>query len=158
MSITLSFDTECSACNGTGLYIGLAERSGAAVVCKKCKGTGCHVHSFEYIPFEGKKEPNKEIKRVYQTNPGIVIGTIDGLIKLEDFGGISVEEWQSGKEFSPGTEDRKHTCPCWFYQNADYNKKPNWKECNSFNGSFSSCKLFCCKKMCWERWDKEYNK
>lgn len=25
---------ECSACNGTGLYVGFAEKDGAAVVCK----------------------------------------------------------------------------------------------------------------------------
>jgi len=36
----LEGECECSACKGTGLYVGMAEREGAAVVCSRCKGTG----------------------------------------------------------------------------------------------------------------------
>jgi hypothetical protein len=49
---------------------------------------------------------------------------------------------------------RKYTCPAWWYQSADYKKKPNWKECLAC-GSFSSCKHFSIKQNCWDRFDKE---
>ena len=43
---------ECHACQGTGLYRGMAEKPGIAVVCLACKGTGCR--EFEYIPFTSR--------------------------------------------------------------------------------------------------------
>lgn len=36
----IKIECECNACKGTGLYVGMAERDGAAVVCYTCKGTG----------------------------------------------------------------------------------------------------------------------
>lgn len=33
---------ECSACNGTGLYCGMCEPKGEAVVCLDCDGKGWH--------------------------------------------------------------------------------------------------------------------
>ena len=36
----IEFDCECESCKGTGLYVGMAEREGSAVVCHTCKGTG----------------------------------------------------------------------------------------------------------------------
>lgn len=144
----IEFDEKCKSCKGTGLYTGMGERDGAAVVCHVCKGTGCHHVKFEYEDFEGR-QPHKTAKRVYRVNPGICIGEGDSC-KLEDFGGIPIEEWYAGKDFA-GTEDRKHTCPTWWYQSADYEKKPNWKECEY--GTFSACKHFCNKEECWSRWD-----
>jgi len=41
----------CPSCKGTGLYIGMGERDGAAVVCHTCKGTGCHAFKHEYEEF-----------------------------------------------------------------------------------------------------------
>ena len=41
---------ECQACGGTGLYKGMAERDGAAVVCSCCNGTG--KTEFTYNEFE----------------------------------------------------------------------------------------------------------
>jgi len=146
---------KCKDCEGTGLYIGMAEKGGAAVVCHTCKGTGCREFIHEYEKFTGRID-RTDVKRVYLANPGISIGEGNGYV-LEDFGGMSYEEWKQGKEFAPGTENRKCTCPAWWYQTVDYDKKPNWKECSSTWGtSFSQCKNFSTKEMCWKRWDEEY--
>ena len=145
----------CKSCEGTGLYIGMAERDGAAIVCSKCKGTGCFhfVHEFDDFVARSFKEG---VKRVFQTNPGIGIGE-SSTLRLEDFGGMPISDWLDGKPFESGMEDRKHTCPSWWYQCADYEKKPDWKECwESLGSSFSKCKYFTVKHACWERWNKEF--
>jgi len=149
---TIEFDQKCKACGGTGLYTGMAERDGAAVVCHACKGTGCHHTKFEYEDFEGRQK-HETAKRVYAANPGIFIGE-DEKCKLEDFGGMTLEDWEAGKSFD-GKENRKHTCPAWWYQSADYDKKPNWKECLGC-GAFSGCKSFDEKEKCWTRFDEEF--
>ena len=149
----IEFDEQCKSCKGTGLYVGLGERDGAAVVCHTCQGTGCHHFKYEYEDFKERK-PRNGVIRVYDVNPGICIGTGNGH-RLEDFGGIPLTEWRGGKAFQPGTENRGFTCPAWWYQSADYKKKPNWKECGF--GSFSACEHFKTKEKCWKRWDEEYS-
>lgn len=151
----LEIDCKCRSCKATGLYVGCGERDGAAVVCSACKGTGKQRIIVEYEDFF-RRESRDDVRRVYRTGSGIIIGEDSGRgLFLEDFGGLTYEEWISGKEFAPGTEDRTHTCPAWFYQSADYNKKPNWDECG-WGGTFSSCKHFCTKASCWARWDREF--
>lgn len=44
---------ECSACGGTGVYSGMCEPEGTAVVCIRCNGTGCE--EIRYRPFEQRK-------------------------------------------------------------------------------------------------------
>jgi hypothetical protein len=156
MKRTIEFDQQCQSCNGTGLYVGLAERNGAAVICRTCRGTGCYRFKHEYDDFHGKQtSPN--VKRVFEANPGIVIGQSRGLA-LEDFGGISVKDWQEGKPFPPKSENRKYTCPCWWYQSVNFKLKPEWDECFAALGSsFSACPCFDDKAKCWERWDKEFS-
>lgn len=150
----IEFGYACKACEATGLYVGMAERDGAAVVCHNCDGSGRAVHRFEYEDFT-KRAKRKDVKRVFQTNPGIGIGTgKNGEFKLEDFGGMAYADWLESKPFVDGMENRRFTCPAWWYQSADYKRKPNWKECEG--GSFSSCSKFCDKAKCWERWDKEF--
>lgn len=149
---TFKVNQVCQSCGGTGLYVGMAERDGAAVVCSSCKGTGCQTFVHEYEVFEKRKE-RKGIKRVYKTNPGICIGEGNNC-KLEDFGGMPYQDWNNGKDFPKGSENRKYTCPAWWYQSENYELKPKWKECIGF-GSFSSCKNFKCKEKCWKKWDKE---
>jgi len=149
--ITIEHDEVCPSCKGTGLYVGMGERNGAAVVCHKCNGTGCYryVHTFE--PFE-KRRKREKVKRVYETNPGICIG--EGReCRLEDFGGMPFEKWLEGKPFPKRSENRKYTCPAWWYQSADYDKKPRWDECIGC-GSFSRCGSFSKKEKCWEKFDK----
>jgi hypothetical protein len=124
----------------------MAERAGAAVVCRQCKGTGCHEYRHDYTEFVERK-PRAGVLRVYQANPGIMVYT------NARFGGLSYEEWRSGAAFD-GAEMRQHTCPAWWYQSADYNRKPDWEQCWQAN-RFSDCPLFSTKHQCWERFDRE---
>ena len=150
----LEIDEKCKACKGTGLYVGLGESDGAAVVCNICKGTGCHYLRIEYEDFTSRVRV-KNIERVYQINPGIVIGK-GNKFSLSEFGGMKFSDWEKGKPFPVKSENRKYTCPCWWYQNVDYDKKPDWEECfSSLGSSFSNCRYFKEKDKCWERWDKE---
>lgn len=143
---TISLDIECPSCSGTGLYRGFAEGKGVAVVCRTCNGTGCQKFTKTYKPFSGGRIHVTGIKRVFECNVGICLG-------VASQGGLTYEEWLAGKEF---TEQRNTVCPAWYYQTADYNKKPNWKECSGC-GSFPSCKNFATKHKCWERFDKEHS-
>lgn len=152
----VEFDQECPSCKGTGLYVGMAERDGAAVVCHTCKGTGCKHNRIEYSDFAGKKI-NSAVRRVFEFNPGIVIGHGgEKHYSLSDFGGMPVADWKHGWPFPPGSENRKFVCPAWWYQTANYKLKPDWKECLCC-GSFSSCSHFAQKEKCWTRWDKEHD-
>lgn len=141
---------ECSECGGTGIYVGLAERDGAGIVCRKCGGTGFVEHM--YHPFIGRR-PRTDIKRVYQVNPGVVIGETDTLT-LESFGGVDYEVWvkDGEKAFKPGTEIRRFCCPAWWAQLTG-KREPNW--CPILAGeSFKSCMKFSNKAKCWERYDE----
>lgn len=153
----IEYDCECPSCKGTGVFIGMAERDGAAVVCHTCKGTGCKHVKIEYDDFT-KKHIRPNVERVFQTNPGIMIGKgeYEGKqLTLDMFGGIPYEQWIMDGKFDFGTEMRSFTCPAWWYQSADYELKPNWDWCSAF-GSFSNCKHFPDKSLCWERFDKEH--
>lgn len=146
----IEYDCECEDCKGSGLYIGMAERPGAAVLCKTCDGTGKHHVSIRYKDFEGKRR-RTGVKRVFQANPGIAVGP------GKSNGGLSYDDWLDGKKFTAGTEMRKFTCPAWWYQTADSSKKPNWDECVGI-GRFSDCSCFSDKEACWKRWDSEQKK
>lgn len=155
---TFEVDAECEVCGGTGLYIGMGESGGAAVICGRCKGKGHYLHTLNWNEFSGRKV-KKGVKRVYETNPGIGIGEgpdrKGNIYKLEDFGGMPYSDWKEGKPFPPKSENRNYTCPAWWYQSANYELKPRWDEC-IFGGTFSSCKHFGAKQKCWKKWDKEY--
>jgi hypothetical protein len=155
----LEIDRECESCKGTGLYVGMAENNGAAVVCHTCKGEGHYEETIEWTEFKRLKE-RKGVKRVFAASCGIGIGeglTKEGrILKLEDFGGLEYEFWLSMKnktKFPKYTEMREFTCPAWFWQSVDYDKKPEWKECQVF-GSFSACPRFDAKQKCWEKYDR----
>lgn len=153
----MTVDAACESCKATGLYVGIAERNGSAVVCGHCNGRGKQTLTFQWDDFKGRKR-RKDVKRVVQCNPGIGIGEgtkDDGItLKLEDFGGMTYDDWVAGKKFPPGSEMRAFTCPAWWYQTADYKRKPDWDECIGI-GSFSQCKHFKAKSKCWERFDRE---
>ena len=156
----VEYDCECEACKATGLYVGFAEKNGAAVVCRNCGGTGKQHVKFTYNDFEGRRS-RKNIKRVFQVNPGIWIGTGETKahekLKLKYFGGMPYEDWFAGKLFPEQSEMRRFVCPAWWYQSVDCNKKPNWDECSGY-GSFPDCKHFKNKTKCWKQWDAEHKK
>jgi len=148
----IEHDEECKACKGTGLFSGISEGDGLAVVCNRCTGTGCHHVKIEYDDFEGRKiRPNT--RQVLEVNPGVMVGEGNGF-KLTDYGGMSYDDWLAGKPFERGMEMRKFTCPVWWYQSADYKLKPNWAECVGC-GSLSGCEHFPGKSECWARFDRE---
>ena len=142
-----TIERQCEDCKGTGLYVGFAEKDGAAVVCSTCDGTGRELLVIKVTPFTGRKE-RLNVKRVFRCNPGI------GLGPSEEFGGLSYVDWKTGKPFPQGSEMRGYFCPAWYYQCADFDKKPDWPQCGL--GAFADCKHFKKKQKCWERWDMEY--
>lgn len=145
---------KCKSCGATGLYSGMGEDKACAVVCHTCKGTGCQKFTYEYEDFDGK-QINPTIQWVYETNPGIRVG-VGGGYDFKDFGGISYDEWAPSGMFPPQCENRRFTCPAWWYQSADYKRKPDWDECDtSLGGTFSGCEHFSNKRECWARFDRE---
>jgi hypothetical protein len=141
---------ECSACKGSGVYVGFAEKDGYAVVCNRCKGTGCEVFVHRYTDFT-KRKVLDNVKIVLEANPGIFVGCGEGF----NFGGIPYEEWLRSGKFPEGAEMRNYVCPAWWYQLADYKRKPEWAECIKC-GAFSDCGRFSNKAKCWERFDREH--
>lgn len=155
MKKIIEFDEVCKPCNGTGIYKGFAERDGWGVVCKVCDGSGKHHFKHEYEEFTERKE-RKDIQQVLEVNPGIMVGNAKKDKLQDSFGGITYEEWVKTGSFPKKTEMREYTCPAWWYQSADYTKKPEWDECISC-GSFSECKNYSNKSKCWEKFDAENN-
>ncbi len=148
----IEYDEECPSCKGTGLYVGMCEGDGSAVVCHNCHGTGCHHVKLQYNDFK-KRISRSDVKRVYEVNPGICIGE-NKEVCLEDFGGMSYQSWICKEPFPPRSENRRFTCPAWWYQSANYELKLKWDECVAC-GTFSGCKYFYNKQRCWERFDAE---
>ncbi|MCK9596544.1 hypothetical protein M0R19_05130 [Candidatus Pacearchaeota archaeon] len=154
----LSWKEECSSCKGTGLYVGMAEHNGAAIQCYNCKGKGEKEIVIYIKSFTGRKTHSKPIKRVFENNPGIFIGENEDL-KLEDFGGLSYDEWNNRQHkslpFPKGLEDRKHICPSWWFM---LGVGPHSTFCKWDHGAgrtYSSCPYFETKDMCWKAYDEE---
>lgn len=137
----------CRACRGTGLYAGLGERGGLAVVCKDCRGTG--ENQIVFRPFTGR-QPRTDITQVVAVNPGVTLAPED------TGGGVSYRQWEQDPDSvrELGREAREHYCPAWWYQHAKHALKPEWEECQKTN-SFPACPLFTEKEECWERFDLE---
>lgn len=156
----IELDIECQSCDGTGIYVGFAEKDGIGVVCNRCKGTGRDKYVFEYKPFIARRT-KAGIVHVVQTNPGIGLGigkNNEGKqFGLNSFGGMSYQDWvRNDGKFPKNSEMRQFVCPQWWYQSVDYDKKPDWDECwKTLGSSFSSCKRFKNKENCWKRWDKK---
>jgi hypothetical protein len=145
---TIVIEEQCSECGGSGVYKGFAEKGGLAVVCIHCNGTGKYTFKHSYKEFVGIQKRNS-IKWVIPINPGYSLSE-----NSPDIGGMSYDEWQSGKKFTGKFEDRKRTCPRQYYQRYDYNKIPEWDDCQSAN-AFKDCKNYQCKEKCWRKWDNE---
>lgn len=152
MKHLIEADCQCSSCGGTGVYVGICERDGAAVVCHSCDGTGKGHIRIEYEDFEGRRV-NSKIERVFETSSGIVIGTGNGKFKLSDFGGMPYQDWLDNKPFPKESQMRQFSCPRWYAQSTNKDK-PDWKEC-TLVGAFSGCDHYPNKDKCWKRYDKE---
>ncbi|MCY4471140.1 MAG: hypothetical protein OXC08_20685 [Thiotrichales bacterium] len=149
-AMKLEWVEQCGPCAGTGLYVGIGERDGAAVVCHQCDGTGRREKVHEYIEFSGQRERD-DVRQVYRTGSGFCIAP--DVVP----GGASYEEWLENPEIvnERGREIRQHVCPAWWCQSAGlWRQKPNWEICIPA-GEFSHCINFPKKSECWARFDRE---
>jgi len=102
---TITGEVECDSCRGTGLYCGMAERKGAAVVCTHCKGTGKVSVKQTFKKFV-KRKKREGVKRVFETASGYGIAAEDvttsegNTIHFSRFG-VDYEDWLNGAEPKP---------------------------------------------------------
>jgi hypothetical protein len=150
---------ECSSCKGTGLYVGMSERDGAAVVCHTCKGIGAT--TFSYNDFTGRKIRD-DVERVFSGSMGYVITAHDITAKSGEFmpfskAGVSYEEWLNGEKPRP---IKFLGCPMMANQGACHQIKGFTDECNKKNGGWLSyipdCKNKCNSEECWAKFEKEH--
>jgi hypothetical protein len=143
----ISLDIVCQSCSGTGLYVGMAERDGAAVVCSGCKGSGKYAYRFEYEPFEARRPAPKGVERVH-----LARGYILSPKHPDCDGGVPVSEYEPGMTVPA---DEKLYCP-YLYTGQDFCSKPEQRYPDSppsapiSAGSYiSNCKHWENKADCW---------
>lgn len=140
----VSVSAVCRSCKGTGLYVGMAERGGAAVVCSTCKGTGETTVTYE--PFVRRADPPESVTSIHVARGY----TLDPAHHLCD-GGIPVEQWEPGKSVPA---DEKLYCP-FLYTQQDWCAHPDPKWGGSpvgVGGLISECPLWNEKAECWQRY------
>ena len=79
----------CGACDGTGVYSGMCERKGEAVVCLHCDGTGNDIIC--YVPFTGRKR-RRGIKTVRRSRGTFIATGVGGTGKE-----VTYKEFLEGK-------------------------------------------------------------
>ena len=141
----IELEIECSACSGTGLYSGMAESKGLAVVCNRCDGTGKYQFKIErvYLPTS------------FKLGLGVVnfkgVGDIDMCKK-----GISYSEFLEGKK---PERIKEIECPMLADQGACHNVEGFVDGCSDlgldWGSSMSSCKNQCNKMECWKRFERK---
>jgi hypothetical protein len=153
MSKMITVCVECNSCGGTGLFQGMAEREGSAVICSSCNGSGRETLS--YTPFNARKF-KKGVKRVFKSSFGYMHGVgkhdcKDGSIIDFDAGGCSYEEWLNGTEPKPV---ETLYCP-YIWSNHGIGDEPllDCKEDVKLGSRISDCKKYGSKAECW----KEFN-
>jgi len=147
-------ECQCGSCGGTGLYIGMAERDGAAVVCRSCDGTGKVKIREVFNEFTGRRRRNG-VQRVYKTAGGYGITTKDittqegKTIHFSRYG-VDYRDWLIGEE--PRPIEELH-CP---YQHTNQDL-----QCHDVNGLYKNrcskaliglitdCKHYKNKAECW---------
>jgi len=156
---TLQGKVECDKCGGTGLYVGIAEKNGSAVICMCCNGTGNVNLKKEYKKFKSLKE-KKNVKRVFKNSGGYILSSEDtqtekgNIITFSKYG-CTYKEWLEGK--IPKPIESLH-CPCIHTnQNMQNPKHKAYKlyieKChNSLSFTISDCKHFKNKEECWKRY------
>lgn len=77
--------TECPSCSATGLYEGMCESDGSAVICLSCNGTGCK--EITYRPYTGRKKRRSitSIKRSRGTFVGTGVGGTGPAMTYDEF-------------------------------------------------------------------------
>ena len=154
----IELEIECEACDGTGLYSGMGESKGLAVVCRKCKGSGKYMYKFEYNDFTGLKERG-DIERVYLPTGyklGLGIINFDGVGEIDmNKKGVSYSEFLEGKR---PNRIKEIECPMMADQGACHRVEGFVDGCNDlgigWGGTISNCKNQCNRMECWERYEK----
>lgn len=146
---SIDLDILCADCKGTGLYDGMAERDGVAVVCTQCTGSGRYAYHFEYQPFTERQPAPSAITRVH-----VGRGYILSEQHPECDGGVPVTEYVPGMTVPA---DEKLYCP-YLYTHQEWCAKPEkWHEdyppaAPILAGAYiSSCKHWGDKSDCWRR-------
>lgn len=139
----ITLDIVCTACGGTGLYVGMGERNGAAVVCTRCQGTGKQAYSYE--PFTERQPAPASVTTVH-VGRGYLIGN------EPQEGGLPIEQWQPGAVVPA---DESSYCP-FLYTNQEWCSNPDLPPQTDGrdpprmpNGQISSCKHWANKAECW---------
>jgi hypothetical protein len=153
----ITIKIECHACRGTGLYVGMAERNGAAVICHRCDGTGGH--DYKYTPFT-KRKKKEGVKRVYKTSAGHAISAEDvvnenGRRLPFSTSGVSYEEWLNGKQ----PKDLEFLgCPMLADQQACHEVEGFYERCckisKGYANSITACPSYNNPDECWKLFKK----
>ena len=145
----------CKSCGATGLYIGLAERDGAAVICTNCRGTGYQTIEEELF---SERKLRDDVERVYTDGFGFVISSKDVTTKdgshypFSQFG-CTYEEWLQGKE--PKILECC-SCPHMLYNEKAKEFYAHRCDRNILLGQrFQECKLWNEKENCWDLYRRE---
>jgi len=157
----IDIEVECSNCKGTGLYVGMSERDGAAVVCHTCAGSGKVTFKREFPKFVGRKRRDN-VKRVYKSGAGYTISasdvtTKDGKLIRFSQAGSDYDKWLWGAVPKP-IEDLH--CP---YMHTNQNMQLSDHEAHAVYEEYcmaqglwgclvSDCKRFENKAECWRRY------
>lgn len=131
---------ECKQCDGTGLYVGMAERDGAAVVCYRCKGTG--KDHIEFVPFVSRLEPKKPVKRVHVSR-----GYVLSPNHADCDGGVPYDQWKPGKVIPA---DERLYCPM-LYTHQEYCafRDEHGSARPGIGQRISDCEMWKVKEACW---------
>lgn len=157
----IEMDIQCQSCKGTGVYVGMAERDGAAVVCHTCKGNGKYKYKFEYEEFDGLKK-REDVTRVFKQSYGFVIAPRK--LDFKNIGEIDMtKEGVSYDDFTKGampSHIKNLACPMLADQSACHSIKGFTDDCDKLDGGcllgrmLTSCKNQQNKLDCWKRFEQ----
>lgn len=138
-----SVQIECKQCNGTGLYVGMAERDGAAVVCYRCNGTG--QDTLEFVRFTERRQPKKPVSRVHLSRGYVLSPEHDKCT-----GGVAYQDWKPGMVVPA---DEELYCPM-LYTNQSYCafKDENGSARPGIGRRISDCEYWPVKAACWTKY------
>lgn len=147
---------ECSACKGTGLYVGMCEKDGAAVICYQCKGKGAVLFSYNEPPPGSRPRRRDDVVRVFDSTHGYVISANDVVTKegvsfpFSQYG-CTYEDWYDNGAV-PKEMVRLLRCPA----NNAVKDRQGYEFCIQGPGDYiPKCPLLCEKDKCWETYDRQ---